>query len=241
MSRLLPILVAGAVLSGCRDDTERVAFDAEALVVSARREAAANRWPQAVRLFERAIESVRGRKALSSRERDWKGELAELRRRVADRGELDRRFETFRKGGALLDGQRLLEESAGWPVAWWEELQALIGQRKTEAGSRMPSFEEQRRTLLATRDKDWSGQRTSWEAYAAEARVGEEDRRKAREELPRVQARAKEDLRSVILRADREGAAERRRRLEAERPRFKGMACASDLEAALLRGSASGP
>ena len=126
-------------------------------------------------------------------------------------------------------------------MAWREELKTLVAQRKAEAGVRMPSFEEQRRTLLATRDRDWSGQRTAWEAYAAEMRVAGDDRRRAREELGRLQARAKEDLRSVILRADREGASERRRLLEAERPRFKGMVCASDLEAALLRGSASGP
>ncbi len=241
MSKLLPAAGLVFLLCGCRDDTERVAFDAEALVTAARKEAAANRWPQAVRSYERALEAVRGRKALSSRERDWKAELADLRRRITDRAELDRRYEAFRKGGALLDGQRLLEASAGWPVVWREDLKALVEQRKAEAGARMPSFEEQRRALSATLEKRWPELRAAWELYAADVRVPEDDRRKAREELPRVQARAKEDLRSLILRADREAPAERRRLLEAERPRFKGMVCAPDLEAALLRGSVSGP
>jgi hypothetical protein len=226
-------VVPGAtILLRERDDTPLAEAEAERRVREARRLDSEGRWDEAMAGYAQAMAAIRNRPALSAHARAWRAELAELQERARRKAALDRRFEALRREGreaSSRDLQILRQDAEGWPVAWRGELDALLEATASVASAAPPSFEAQRLALQARHGKHWARLREAWEAFAADPRTTEDERRKVREELGRVQNRAKEDLRSILRKAEREEREAARRLLEGERERFAGLSCEPEL------------
>lgn len=198
--------------------------------------------------YENALGLIEGNDLFSSRAAEIRAYIKEVETAKAALEEANRKFADFKSrfetakddqyNALWREGSDLKQAFADTQVEWLDDLQLImekIGKMldTNSAIARRSKFQYKRNEVIKDfkldsrkpGEPDWSGAIKEWRAYMDNSEVGDEDKRKATQEVARINGRANEEITRLESRAKRmvedNRKAEALEMLKKERPRFE--------------------